>query len=370
VTAADPGRSRPRILILIKGLGIGGAERLISEGSRFWSNEFEFRVAYVLPWKDYLVPEIAARGIDVICIGDGRWSLRTPSRLRTLIRSWHPDLVHAHLPTTAVLARLLAPVPVIYTEHNLAGSYRPITRALNRATYGRNREVIAVSDAVAESVGGYPGPRPHVIPNGVIVAASTEGRSRIHEELELEPDRPLVVHVGNIRPWKGHATLIRAARELRASNPDVVVVSIGAEKRPGDLARLRSEVEQDGTEPVVRFLGRRADAVDFIASADVFVNPSDVEGLPLVVLEAMMAGTPVVATAAGGVPSVVRDGETGRLVPVGQPDALAEAVSGVLADAEGAKRMAGRARTFAERNFSLEAMVGSQEALYRQVLNG
>ena len=217
---------------------------------------------------------------------------------------------------------------------------------------------------------GYPGPRPTVIPNGVIVAVTEEARSRVREELGIEPNRTLVVHVGNIRPQKGHTTLIEAARELRELVPEIVVVSIGAERRPGDLARVRREADEKGAGNIVRFLGRRSDAVDFIASADVFVNPSDVEGLPLVVIEAMMAGTPVVATAVGGVPTVVRDGETGRLVPAGDPRALAAAMTDLITDPERAAKMADRARTLAESNFSLEGMVTAHEALYRRVLNG
>ena len=362
---------RPRVLVVIKGLGIGGAERLVSEGSRFWSTgDFDYRVAYVLPWKDQLVPDLAANGIEVVCIGEGRRSLKAPGRLRRLVRSWRPALIHAHLPITGIMARLTSSARVVYTEHNLAGSYRAVTRAVNWLTYSRNTEVIAVSEAVAESVARYPGPSPHVIPNGVAVDATDEARRRVREELEIGPHQPLVVHVGNIRPWKGHTTLIRSARVLAESIPSVVVVSIGAEKHPGDLARVRREAEEEGAGRIVRFLGRRSDAVDFIASADVLVNPSDVEGLPLVVLEAMMAGTPVAATAAGGVPTVVRDGETGRLVPVGQPEALAAALADLIKNPDDAARMADRAQTLAENSFSLEGMVDAQEALYRQVLNG
>jgi glycosyltransferase involved in cell wall biosynthesis len=83
-----------------------------------------------------------------------------------------------------------------------------------------------------------------------------------------------------------------------------------------------------------------------------------------------MAGTPVVATAAGGVPTVVRDGETGRLVPVQQPEALAAALADLIKNPEDAAKMADRARTLAESSFSLEGMVDAHEALYRQVLNG
>lgn len=360
---------RPRVLMLIKGLGIGGAERLISRGARFWSiDEFDYRVAYVLPWKDQLVPDLASIDIDATCIGDSNRSFAAPAQLWRLVRSWRPALIHAHLPAAGILARSVTKTPIIYTEHNLADSYRPATRLLNRATYSRNRAVVAVSDAVAESLDGYPGPEPQVIPNGVVVAVSDERRHAIRQHLEIDPNQPLVVHVGNIRPGKGHSTLIKAARLIRESFPNVVVVSIGVEKHPGDLDRLRREASRQEA-GFVRFLGRRPDAVDFIAGADVFVNPSDVEGLPLVVLEAMMAGTPVVATDAGGVHTVLRDGETGRLVPTGQPAALAHAVTDLLANPEAAQAMAQHAQTLVEADFSLARMVAANEDLYRRILS-
>lgn len=365
---AELADSRPRVLMLIKGLGIGGAERLISRGARFWStSEFDYRVAYILPWKDQLVPDLTSIGIDTICIGESTRSFAAPAQLRRLVRSWRPSLIHAHLPAAGVVARSVTLTPIVYTEHNLADSYRTLTRMLNRATYGRNRAVVAVSDAVADSLVGYPGPKPQVIPNGVVVAVSEERRHAIRHDLGIDPDQPLVVHVGNIRPGKGHTTLIKAAHLIRKSVPSVVVVSIGVEKHPGDLDRVRREASREDA-GFVRFLGRRPDAVDFIAGADVFVNPSDVEGLPLVVLEAMMAGTPVVATDAGGVHTVLRDGETGRLVPTGQPAALAHAVTDVLADPEAAKSMAQQAQDLVEAEFSLARMVAANEDLYRRVL--
>ena len=141
----------PRILVLIKGLGIGGAEKLISEGARYWDRDrFDYSVAYVLPWKDQLVGELEKLGIDVELLGTDRGLTPiTLTRFRQVIRRRSIDLVHAHLPTMGIVARLASPVPVVYTEHNMADSYRPLTRAANRLTYGRNRAAMAVSGAVA-----------------------------------------------------------------------------------------------------------------------------------------------------------------------------------------------------------------------------
>ena len=131
---AEVGSEKIRVLVLIKGLGIGGAEKLISEGARFWDRDsFEYTVAYVLPWKDQLVGALEDQGVEVHMIG-GERGLTPPTvgRLRSLVKDLDVDLIHAHLPTMGIVARIASPVPVVYTEHNMADSYRPITRFLNR----------------------------------------------------------------------------------------------------------------------------------------------------------------------------------------------------------------------------------------------
>ena len=363
--------ARARVLVLIKGLGIGGAERLIAESAGFWDRRsFHYSVAYVLPWKDQLVPALRAHDVDVTCIGGSRGtSLTTPARLRRLIRDGGIDLVHAHLPSTGIMARAVSPVPVVYTEHNVAHSYREPTRTLNRLTYRRNRATIAVSDAVAESLAGY-GTEVQVIPNGVSVAVSESETDAVRSELGLSRADPLVVHVGNIRPHKGHRNLLAAAGPVFARHPNATIVSVGGEKYPGDLAALEAAASHADLVDRVRFLGRRGDALSFIAAADVVVNPSDQEGLPVAVLEALALARPVAATSVGGVPSVVRPGETGLLVPAGDPAALADAVSQLLDDPETAASMGKAGRALVEQNHGLAAMVNEVEDVYRRVLGG
>jgi len=363
--------SAPRnILVLIKGLGIGGAERLISEGARFWDREaFRYSVAYVLPWKDQLVPELERLGIETVMIGGPRGlGPRVRGRLRRLIEERDIDLVHAHLPTMGVLARLAAPVPVVYTEHNLSHSYRLPTRWAARATYRRNSAVIAVSDAVAEGIATWPGPEAVVIPNGVSVDVSPESAAAARLELGLGSDDVLIAHVGNIRPGKGHDILIDAAQDLLLRRPELTIVSIGVEKRPGDLERVRKRASQTGLENRLLFLGRRPDALSFVAAADLFVNPSEVEGLPLAVLEAMALERPVVATAAGGVPTIVVDGETGVLVEPGDPVALSQGIEQLLDDRDTSARLARNARELVEAQFGLGNMIEKTESIYRRVL--
>jgi glycosyltransferase involved in cell wall biosynthesis len=364
MTVGNPNESRIRLLVVIKGLGMGGAEQLIVESAKVWDRErFEYEIAYVLPWKNQLVESIQAAGIPVHCIGGskGRMGPGTARRFAALVKRFDPHLIHAHLPTTGVLARLVAGRPVIYTEHNLADSYRFPTGWANRVTYGRNVAVGAVSEAVAASLESFPGPKPLVIPNGVAVDVSPEQAAAARAELGIDHATPLIVHVGNIRPLKGHENLIAAAARLRATVPNFLIASVGGEKNPGDLDRVNASAAAAGVGDHIRFLGRRDDARAFTAAADLFVNPSDVEGLPLVVLEALALARPVVATAVGGVPSVVIDGETGRLVPPGDPDALATAMAAMLAD-PGTMGAAGAA--LVTERFGAAGMVASYEKLY------
>ncbi len=358
-----------RILVLVYGLGLGGAEKLLATSAPLWAeSSFTYRVAYVLPWKDQLVDTIRSSGVEVDCLGGRASDPRVAFRLRRLIRSWRPDLVHAHLPIAGTIARVVSPVPVVYTEHNLAGSYRPLVRLGNRATYRANAAVIAVSDAVARSLEGYPGPTPRVVPNGVLCEVGAGEAEAARRELDLDPDARLVVHVGNLRPHKGHRNLVETAAVLERAGSKAILVSIGGEKHPGDLERLRAEVAARGLEHRLRFLGRRDDARAFIAAADVFVSPADVEGLPVAILEALALGRPVAATAVGGVPSVVVDGETGILVPPGDPEALADAVERLLADAEWAARLGKAGQALVETEYGLEKMVAAYEQVYREIL--
>lgn len=363
-------RSRPRVLVAIKGLGIGGAEMLIAESARVWDRDrFDYRVVYALPWKNQLVPRLEALEVPVTCIGSKRGM--TPSSWMALRRlaGTEADVVHAHLPAMGAVARVVSPVPVVYTEHNIAGSYRKPVQLVNRATYGRNAAVTAVSQAVADSIAGYPGPRAQVVANGVSVSVSDEAATAVRSELGIAADTPMVVHVGNIRPHKGHANLVDTTALLVREVPDVRVVSIGGEKNDGDLERVRSLAAAAGVAGNLTFLGRREDALAFVKAADVFANPSDFEGLPVAVLEAMYLGTPVVATAVGGVPAIVQQDETGILVPPRDPQSLADGIARILRNPARAQTLAEAAQKVIERDYSLEAMVHELESIYGAVLD-
>lgn len=150
-------QNKIRVLVIIKGLGLGGAERLIVGALPCLDrNRFYYEFLYLVPWKNLLVPEIEKNGFKVNCI-------KTPNflyfpyalhRLLILLKNGKFDLIHAHIPFAGILARLagkLTHTPVIYIEHNLQERFHFLNRIVNIATHSLNRHIIAVSGSVKES---------------------------------------------------------------------------------------------------------------------------------------------------------------------------------------------------------------------------
>jgi Glycosyltransferase Family 4 len=155
----------PGVLILIKGLGRGGAEQLLLSGVPYLDTAtYRYQFAYLLPWKDSLVPELTAAGFGVHCL-DGARGPGWTGRLRRLVRAEGIRLVHVHSPVAAAGARAVAGrrTRVVYTEHNLWDRYHPATWAANLATFPRNDHVFAVSETVRASI-RYPGPLRRLLP--------------------------------------------------------------------------------------------------------------------------------------------------------------------------------------------------------------
>ena len=172
--------------------------------------------------------------------------------------------------------------------------------------------------------------------------------------LGLDPDRPLVGTAARLALQKGLPTLVEASASILRAIPDAQFVVVGE----GDQrAALEAQALRSGVHPAWLFTGARADARTFIQAFDVFAFPSLWEGLPFAPIEAMALGTPVVATAAVGTTDLVRHDVNGLLVPIGDAQALADAVVRVLADSALAGRLAAAGRTFVEELFGGEEQI-------------
>jgi glycosyltransferase involved in cell wall biosynthesis len=368
---------RLRVLWLIKGLGPGGAERLlVSAAGHVDRDRFDVEAAYLLPWKDHLVAELEAAGVRTTCLPALRsWDARWVWGLRRFLRDGRFDVVHAHLPYAAIGARAairrIRPhrPALVYTEHNTWDRYHPATRRANSLTFGWNDAAIAVSEGVAASMGrprrGWPSV--HVIPNGVDVDALRRealDRDTARKELGIPGDQPVVGTVGGLMPKKGHRVLVKAAREIAARHPEVLFVFVGL---PVDPEPIRREIAEAGLDDRVVLAGYVPRAASLMPAFDIFCLPSLFEGLPVSLLEAMSLGLPSVATRVGGVPEVVADGRDALVVPPGNAWALAVALGRLLADPALRGRLGARARTTASR-FGMAGMVRRVEEVFEEAV--
>lgn len=328
---------RFRVLHLVKGLGPGGAERLLCAAAAERDCErFDYEVAYVLPWKNHVVPDLAATGVAVHCLGsgtgrvrpvvDGRWVLR----LRALLRSGDYDVVHLHSPAVAAVARPIVRSlgtrrpALVSTEHNGWATYSLPTRLLNRLTYRFDDAHFAVSEQVRQSVARSLRDRVTVVIHGVRVAdvrAHRADRETVRAELGVAPDEVLVGTIANYLAQKAYPDLLAAARTAFDADSRVRFVSVGQ----GPLEQqIKAEHARLGLGEKFQLLGYRPDAVRVLAGCDVFTLASHFEGLPVALMEALALGVPVAATSVGGIPDAITDGREGFLVEPGRPAELAD----------------------------------------------
>lgn len=365
-----------RVLWLVKGLGPGGVERLLTLSARRRDRErFQVRVGYLLPHKVALIPELEAEGVPVSCLG--RTRLADPRWLWTLRRSLLDDpvdLVHAHSPLAAIGARVVVrSLPrarrphLITTEHSLWTGHVRVTRFLNALTWRFDDAHLAVSRAIRASIPARLGRSVEVVAHGVDVEqvrSELPFRAQVRRELGIAPEALVVGTVANLRPVKAYPDLLAAARQVIAQRPDVRFVTVGQGPQEEEIRRLHADL---GLGDGVLLLGHRPDAVRVMAACDVFCLPSLHEGLPVALMEALALGLPVVASAVGGIIEVVDDGCQGVLVEPAQPDRLSQALLEVLGDPELRRTMAA-ASAARGATLSIGQAVTRTEEVYEAVL--
>jgi glycosyltransferase involved in cell wall biosynthesis len=373
-------RERRHVLALTDSLGDAGAEHvamqllLDADPERFRRSLCVTRPP-LSGYRDEMeanLERVAAAGVDVLRID--RWSradLWSWSELVKYLRAERVDLIHAHKFGSnawgSLIGRVVGVPVVIAHEQTWSFEGQPVRRLIDRHVVGRLADVvIAVSEADRRrmtEVVGIPPERIVLIPNGVPPIELVTGDG-IRSSLGLSAEAPVLVQTTVLRAQKAIDVMLRALAMLRQSVPSVRLLVVGS----GDQTELRGVAAQLGVEQAVSFLGHRDDVGAILAAADVGVLSSDFEGCPLSVLEYMAAGLPVVATAVGGLPQQVEDGETGFLVPRRDPAALASAIARVLADRPLARQMGERGRVRQHELYSSQTMATRVYELYDELL--
>jgi glycosyltransferase involved in cell wall biosynthesis len=377
--ATGAGR-RPRVLLLIKCLGYGGAEQLLVDlVANRHADAFDYEVAYVLAAENSLVPAVEASGVTVHCLGargngDPRWL----PVLRRLLVERNYDLVHFHLPYAAALGRLVAltlprrhrPV-LVYTDHNMWDKTVLPLRLLNGVSIGRDRRLIAVSRSVGDALPVSLRQRATVIVHGIdharvadLLARRPTVRDEVRAELGVPDGELLALTVANLRTQKGYDVLLRAARTVVDHGVGVRFAAVGRGPQSDEVHALHRSL---GLGDRFQLLGPRADVLRLMAAADLFVLASHYEGLPVAIMEATSMGLPIVTTAVGEIPSFLSDGESALIVPAGDPAALADAVERLVTDEPLRCRLAQGALDCSPL-FDIARAVSEIEAIYTRLL--
>ncbi|PLS86176.1 MAG: hypothetical protein CYG60_08685 [Actinobacteria bacterium] len=375
--AASAGRyGRPlRILIVVDSLNVGGAERHVVDLALALHREGHAVTVACSVLGSLAEPLEAARIPVRPLLGrivKRRISLPYARAIRGLLGRERFDLVHAHIYASAAasaLATVGTGVPLVVTEHTEALWQGRGGRLLSPWMYRRVAHVIAVSDAIRRRLVERDGVAPNkitLLPNSVPPARQTHGDA-LPLPAELAEGSLLVGVVARLQPEKGVGSFLRAAAHVARELPAARFVVVGDGPLRKELLGLAEEL---GVHDRVLFLGFRPDAQALLGLMDVVAVPSVSEGTPLVVLEAMAAAVPVVASRVGGIPGQIQPGREGILVPPGDAKALGDALLSLLRDPERARRMGEAGRLRAETEFSHENMVRKVEGIYRDALTG
>lgn len=311
--------------------------------------------------------EARAAGLPVEALTmRGPLDLRAIVALRRLMKRRGVALVHTHSSIDSWVATLAAKalsLPVVRSRH--VSIPIPRRRAL---IYRLADRVITSGEAVGEVVraAGVGADRIVSIPAGVDTSRFHPGASGEAVRKELGLRGPVAGLVAMIRGSKGHRFFLEAAREVLDALPQTRFLIVGDGIGYEDV---KNRVREMGLERAVIMTGFRTDIPEVLAALDVLVLPSiKSEGASQAIFQALAVGTPVVGTAVGGIPEVIRDGETGRLVPPGDPHALAQAILSVLRDPERARAWAKAGQALVRGRYTIEGMMAQTTRVYAELL--
>jgi glycosyltransferase involved in cell wall biosynthesis len=375
---------RIRLLWLIDSLNVGGAESLVIPfARRLDRGRYDFHLCCLSTiGGNPIAAELEKDNIPVHNLGARNLRDRAAfRRLLAYVREHKIDVIHAHLTYAGIWSALVSRktgIPSVTSLHVAPSATRELVKSWRHRVMTDLRDrlmrwvlkrwasaVVMVSAALRDTylaAGGLDPAKIRVVHNGIELQrfdgdrAAT--RARLEQEFGIPAGVPIAVTVSVLRPKKGVEVLIGAIQQV----PNAVFLIIGDGSMREEWTAL---AERNGIADRIRWAGYRRDVDQLLAGADVFVHPSLDDAFPTVLLEAMAAGLPVVASNVGGIPEIVQPGITGQLVPPGDAAALAAAIRGLLASDFTSTRTV--AKTAAAQRFSTAAWIERLERVYDEV---
>lgn len=380
IQQSEIGRRKYRIVYIIDGLGMGGAERLMVPILKNLSKEkFDVRVcALQVRNGNPIADQIRALGIpvDLLHIPYLR-DLTALPRLIKYLREVGADLVHVQLEFSDIFGNIAAKIlrlPSVSTLHTMPSQDMQIKLKLHQSLELFVLRhfcdvVISVSEVARDFYLNISSMRPsalRTIYNGIDLSQISDrdqigALAGVRNEMGIPIDANVLTTVAVLRELKGIQFMIQALPAILARFPNSYYLIVGH----GDyLEELVRQVGLAGVKEHVVFAGQRNDVQRFLQASDVFVLPTLTEALPTVLAEAMAARLPIVASAVGGVPEMIVDGQNGRLIPAADPQALSDACLDLLSRPEESAKMGEKGWEVVNQKFNIETQVAHLETLY------
>jgi sugar transferase (PEP-CTERM/EpsH1 system associated) len=321
-----------------------------------------------------LMPRIDPSRCRVVELGDKLGGdYRLYFKLAREFRRYRIHIAHTHSWATAmegIIGAHLAKVPIIvHGEHGTMKTNTRLHVQIQRWLWRTTDQVLSVSSVLRENLHkkfNFPKERIRVVANGVDLSRFAFSRSGVDYKARLGlPANALAIGaVGRVVPVKAYPVLLKACKLVFKEIPNAHLLLVG----DGPLLDTLVQFTQDNAMANrVHFLGARKDVPEILRGLDVYVLSSQSEGMSNTILEAMASGRPVIATAVGGNPELVVDGETGLLVPPNDPEAMAAAITKLLRESELRQQMGRAGRRCVEQHFSLDVMVRNYAKVYLEV---
>ena len=375
MSSSPPSSRRLKVMLLVPTLDQSGAEKqLVLLACRLPPDEFDVHVV-AMTRSGPLAKELADHGVRLTVLGK-KWKFDpfTFWRLRKLIQSEQPDILHTWLFAANAYARLIVGrrmshrLKIVVSERCVDVWKSGWQLWLDQKLIGRTDRLIGNSHAVAEfyrSI-GYPADIVRVIHNGISIPENvTTDREALLAELEIPVGSPVIGFIGRMARQKRGEDIVFAMALVAILRPDAHLLMIGEGPERDKLMKFARDIAIDN---LVRFTGHRADAAKLLSVMDVFWLASDFEGLSNSLMEAMAAGVPCIASDIPPNRELVVDGETGFLVRVGDRVGFQQFTDRLLSDAELARRLGDAGRERMRREFNIDSMVDAHAKLYREVV--
>ncbi len=363
-----------RVCYVIPSLSVGGTEKQLIALMRGLVEDHELTV-FCTDHDGALAGDVRRLGAIVRVIGSwSGWDFTMKYQIARMFRNHRPDVVHTFMFGFDYYANRAARetgVPVVISSRRQLATWRkPRHIALQRRANRLVDCIVANSHAVAEFAATQERADRalfRVIPNGINTEAFVSGADPHHvrQRYKIPFHTHVIGIVAKFSPVKDYPLFVETAQELARRRPDVHFLMVGTGPLRKQVARL---IAQRGLIDRFTRVSTIEELADLYRLMEVSVLCSKVEGFPNAVIESMAAGTPVVAAAVGGVPELVQDGQTGRLVDTRDPGDFADAIDWVLAHPEESQAMAARGAQYVRTHLPMEKMVSAYRQLYAELL--